>query len=86
MCYGCGISGHGICNCSALQEMLQSGTLMHDQSGRITFQDGSVVCREQGETIIQAAGKCQGKQSHFFTMGASEITEYYQSDDVRGSL
>jgi hypothetical protein len=44
MCYGCGISGHGIRNCPALQEMLQSGTLMRDQSGRITFQDGSVVC------------------------------------------
>jgi hypothetical protein len=54
---------------------------MRDQSGRITFQDGSVVCREQGETIIQAAGKHQGKQSHFFTMGASKITEYYQSDE-----
>ena len=80
-CYGCGISGHGIRNCPALQEMLRSGTLMRDQGGRITVRDGSVVRREQGETIIEAAGKRQGKQSHFFTMGASEITEYYQSDE-----
>jgi hypothetical protein len=80
ICYGCGKTGHGIRNCSALQEMLQTGALMHDQSSRITFQDGSVVHCEQGETIIEAAHRHKGTQSHFFTLNQGEISKYYQSE------
>ena len=80
ICFGCGQTGHGIRTCTPLQEMLQQGTLMRDREGRITFRDGTVVRREQGETIIQAANRHKGMQSHFFAMNQDEVSEYYQSE------
>ena len=84
-CFGCGEVGHGIRTCVPLQEMLQKGTLLRDQNGRITFRDGSVVHREQGETIIQAASKRKTMQSHFVTMVQDEALEYYQSEGEIGA-
>ena len=53
---------------------------MRDQRERITFRDGSLVRRKPGETIIEAASKCKGMQSHFFTMHQDNMSDYYQSE------
>jgi hypothetical protein len=58
--------------------MLNAGTLVRDPAGRITFRDGVLVRREPNETIIQAAARRNGMQSHFFAL--NDVSEYYQSD------
>lgn len=78
-CYGCGQTGHGLRTCEAIQEMIDNGSIVRDQFGRITFRDGTPVQREPGETIKQAATRRQTMHSHFIQL--SDMTEYYQSDD-----
>ncbi|KAF9455302.1 hypothetical protein BDZ94DRAFT_1327646 [Collybia nuda] len=80
-CYGCGETGHGLRDCQPLQELIKSGVLVRDQTGRIVYRDGTIVRRERGETIIQAASRRNGSnnQSHLITM--EEISEYYVSED-----
>jgi hypothetical protein len=58
--------------------MLNAGTLVQDPTGKITFRDGTLVRREPNETIIQAAGRRNGMQSHFFAL--NDMSEYYQSE------
>ena len=78
-CYGCGQTGHGLRTCEAIQEMINNGSIVRDQFGRITFKDGTPVQREPGETIKQAATRRQTMHSHFIQV--SDMTEYYQSED-----
>lgn len=80
-CYGCGKTGHGLRDCQSLQELINSGTLIRDQSGRVVYHDGTIVRREQGETIIQAANRQSNAngQSHFITL-EEVMSEYYISE------
>ena len=79
ICYGCGQTGHGLRNFEAIQEMINKGSIVKDQFGRINFRDGTPVQREPGETIKQAATRKQTMHSHFIEV--SDMADDYQSDN-----
>jgi hypothetical protein len=56
-CFGCGVEGHMIGQCTEIQELLKAGVITHDeQTHRLKMSDGNFIRRNyMGEPLAQAA-------------------------------
>ena len=54
ICYGCGEAGHGTKQCPPLEQMVQAGTIIRNDTGQIMWKDGTTILRVGNETILAA--------------------------------
>ena len=57
ICYCCGEAGHGTRQCPTAEEMVQAGTIIRNDTGRITWKDGTTILRVGNETILAAINR-----------------------------
>ncbi|KIO14827.1 hypothetical protein M404DRAFT_17686, partial [Pisolithus tinctorius Marx 270] len=53
-CYGCGVEGHGVESCQAINDLIQKGSLARDENHRVIYPNGQHIYRNGEETILQA--------------------------------
>jgi hypothetical protein len=56
-CYGCGQGGHQMMQCGELNSILNQGTVVRNNLGKLQWPDGSQIHKERGESWVQAIGK-----------------------------
>ncbi|KAJ7277024.1 hypothetical protein C8J57DRAFT_1714176 [Mycena rebaudengoi] len=67
-CYGCNREGHRMNECPELQALLQAGTIGYDgESSRLRLKDGTIIRRQQGESISEAVARLIGPKVMFST-------------------
>ena len=72
MCYGCGKKGHGMSSCTKITDLISTGTILRDTSGRIILKDGTFIRRLPGESFVQAIERltAEKSKSHFFALNS----------------
>ncbi|KIN98914.1 hypothetical protein M404DRAFT_30882 [Pisolithus tinctorius Marx 270] len=53
-CYGCGAEGHGVESCQAINDLIQKGSLAHDENHWVIYPNGQHIYQNGEETILQA--------------------------------
>ncbi|KAF7424837.1 hypothetical protein PC9H_010148 [Pleurotus ostreatus] len=53
-CYGCGEQGHGIARCAPVADLINRRVVVRTPEGRITWPNGALIYREQGEYLVQS--------------------------------
>ena len=57
ICYGCGEAGHGMKQCPPLEQMVQAGTIIRNDTGQITWRDGTTILCVGNKTILAAINR-----------------------------
>ena len=57
ICYCCGEAGHGTRQCPTAKEMVQAGTIIRNDTGRITWKDGVMTRSTPGPDPILAPAR-----------------------------
>ena len=81
-CFGCGETGHGLRDCSVINDFIRKGIIARTDSGRISRKDGQPIYREGDETFIQAIKRLDIRDTHFVTIKDNFLesdpdSEYY---------
>jgi Aspartyl protease len=74
-CYGCGVEGHGLNNCEAINDLVKKGSLTRDESRRVILPNGQRLFRNGDETIIQAY------ERHVATTQAANSVRFVTHDE-----
>ncbi|KAI6046925.1 hypothetical protein EDC04DRAFT_2864599 [Pisolithus marmoratus] len=53
-CFGCGVIGHGVDSCDAINDLVRKGSLSRDDNHQIIFPNGQCIYRNGDEMILQA--------------------------------
>ena len=56
-CYFCGEGGHSLRSCNQANSMIDAGTIMRNDQGRITWPDGTSILRNGSENILTAVNR-----------------------------
>ena len=56
-CFFCGEQGHGIRRCTQADAMIQAGTIMRSQDGRLMWPDGSNILRSGAESLLSSINR-----------------------------
>ena len=51
-CYGCGQEGHWLGQCPEVDVLLNRGTIVCNESGRLCWPDGNYILKDREETLI----------------------------------
>ena len=57
ICYCCGEAGHGTRQFPTAKEMVQAGTIIRNDTGRIMWKDGTTILHVGNETILAAINR-----------------------------
>ena len=56
-CFFCGEQGHGIRRCTQADAMIQAGTIIRSQDGRLMWPDGSNILRSGAESLLASVNR-----------------------------
>ncbi|KIK15600.1 hypothetical protein PISMIDRAFT_16407 [Pisolithus microcarpus 441] len=54
ICFGCGVTGHGLDSCDAINDLVKKGSLARDDNHRVIYPYGQCIYRNGDEMILQA--------------------------------
>ncbi|KIK25796.1 hypothetical protein PISMIDRAFT_9319 [Pisolithus microcarpus 441] len=54
ICFGCGVTGHGLDSCNAINDLVKKGSLARDDNHQVIYPNGQHIYRNGDETILQA--------------------------------
>lgn len=75
-CYGCGLEGHNMSDCPAINDLIDKKMISRNQRGMLVLSNGDRIMRSQNETFVQAI-KRLNPVSNFITC---QSYENYDSD------
>ena len=56
-CFGCGETGHRVIQCTEVNTLINQGTIIRNQNGKLCWPDGSYILRDRDETWVKAVNK-----------------------------